>query len=152
MGASPISSAIGGIIFGYIADRTDMRKVVFLGSYLAYAVTPVLITVPQPIYQCKEPSRINMKSKFEAIHYQYVSIHKIISLGKPESPNTINDYEKKLFVIELVITVGEPRPSERLRKSLLESSLRKLSASSRLVVGRILAAIGTGTSIASPPF
>jgi len=52
--ASPLSTAVGGISLGYIADRADLRKVIFTIAYLAYATTPFFVTLPQPEYQCDD--------------------------------------------------------------------------------------------------
>lgn len=51
-GASRMANAIGGVVLGYAADRTDSRKAIFIISYLFYAVTPFLLTIPQPVNQC----------------------------------------------------------------------------------------------------
>lgn len=51
-GASPLSTAIGGIIMGYIADRADLRKPIFVMSYFCYAITPFLLTLPEPANHC----------------------------------------------------------------------------------------------------
>lgn len=76
-GASPLSSAIGGIIFGYIADRADLRKPIFTFSYLAYAVTPILATFPKPEYVCNETHLLNgnKTSNFKQIKNHTIAEH-----------------------------------------------------------------------------
>lgn len=132
-GASPIASAIGGIIFGYISDRADLRKTIFICSYFAYAATPFLITLPQPYYHCIEPSNTNLTNSYTLINQsfengtQLKAFHHLITIeGGPkitdilkdafsipekefpteiESPNESKRHKVKLFGTELIIII-----------------------------------------------
>lgn len=46
-GAGPFINAFGGLLFCYIADKTNKSKIIFLVSLLACVANPLLLTFPQ---------------------------------------------------------------------------------------------------------
>ena len=47
-GTAPFIRGVGAPLLGYLADKTNTRKLVFLVSLAAHAVTPILLLIPRP--------------------------------------------------------------------------------------------------------
>lgn len=71
-GTSSFAGAFGGIVIGYAADKKpDFRKTIFLISFLSYAATPFLLTLPSPVKHCNqldETSLINVQNYTDDSH------------------------------------------------------------------------------------
>lgn len=102
-GASPIAKAFGAFTFGYVADRADLRKGIFLTSVFACAVTPFLLTLPQPkelhcihhslrSSQVSEHSQNTDNSKAENGSLTKSDQH-VTSTSKTISYDTLNPYK-----------------------------------------------------------
>ena len=58
-GTAPFIRGVGAPLLGYLADKTSKRKLVFLVSMTANAITPILVLIPRPGEQVCKLSRVN---------------------------------------------------------------------------------------------
>ena len=65
-GAAPFARGFGAPLLGYLADKTNRRKPLFLVSLAAQAVTPILLLIPQPGEQLCKISRASQSRGFGA--------------------------------------------------------------------------------------
>ena len=58
-GTAPFIRGVGAPLLGYVADKTNKRKPVFLVSMTANAIAPILVMLPRPGEQVCKLSRVN---------------------------------------------------------------------------------------------
>ncbi|XP_020899016.1 major facilitator superfamily domain-containing protein 6-like [Exaiptasia diaphana] len=99
LSTSRLAQAIGGLSLGYLADKADKRDAILAMSYLAYAITPLLITLPKPVYKCTEKPLINYRKS-----------------------NLTRQKEKKGATINLSRLPAERYPEPRFQKNMKGST------------------------------
>lgn len=74
LGASRLAHGFGGLSLGYIADKADIRNSILALAYLAYSITPFLLTLPKPVNNCDGKS---IKSKRNFNRFSFIEIQKV---------------------------------------------------------------------------
>ena len=67
-GTAPFIRGVGAPLSGYLADKTNRRKHIFLVSMTANAIAPILLLIPHPGEQVCKLSRVN-RSHHQPCHF-----------------------------------------------------------------------------------
>ena len=153
-GTAPFTRGVGAPLLGYLADKTNRRKTVFLVSMTANAIAPILLLIPQPGEQVCKLSRVNRGhphpchlrqeggNHTKCIHSvesevtNSVEVHTGNTSTNIQQTVNINEYDEEVrtvFLIQMaLLAIGEffGAPAQNLADAALLETLGSDSSSS----------------------